>query len=302
MSRVTILMATYNGEAFLAQQVDNILRQTFTDWTLLISDDDSTDNTLALLNYCAQLDKRIQVISGRSHKQRSPLSNFSELMKHGLASASSIFAFCDQDDVWADNKLQRCLNAFSESAQHLVLLHHDLCVVDSARRVIHPSFFRFMKLAPNNAKLGLLLSRNIVTGCTMICNRSLVERAYPKPEQTIMHDWWLALFAASTGDILLLEEALVDYRQHSANTIGAKGFWHSLTIRTNWRKGWQRRNEAYIQTIIQARALAERFHAHNKTTNTFELHCAQRYASLPAQSLLEHLTTLYTYQFNRHHP
>jgi hypothetical protein len=112
-----------------------------------------------------------------------------------------------------------------------------------------------MRLQPSNqARPQRLLSRNEVTGCALAINRALLEMALPIPDGAIMHDWWLALFAAYFGQLIAVPERLVKYRQHDANVIGAKSFWHGLNPLNNWLRGWKAGDREFLATVTQARA------------------------------------------------
>ena len=136
--------------------------------------------------------------------------------------------FCDQDDVWLPDKIERTLFAMHKAEQTYgketpLLVHTDLYVVDSDLQVTHPSFREMSNLDYRRTALNSLLVQNTVTGCTTMINRALRDRVTPIPGQCVMHDWWLALAASAFGQIVPLEsERTVLYRQHTANEVGAK--------------------------------------------------------------------------------
>lgn len=253
-----ILMATCNGARFLREQVASIQAQTRQDWVLLARDDGSGDGTRDILRELARQEPRMTLVGGDGGAGLGPAGNFGALMARALCSDSRIFFFSDQDDVWLPDKLERQAAAFpgegGESGP--LLVHSDLRVVGESLAPIAPSFMAHMALDPRPADpLGYLLTRNFVTGCASAANRSLVERALPIPPDAIMHDWWLALLAAAGGDIDYIDEALVLYRQHGSNTIGAKSFWHGLNPTRNWWAGWRAGNREFRATLTQAEAL-----------------------------------------------
>ena len=112
-SKVCILMATYNGGQFLQQQLESLRAQTFENWQLLISDDGSQDNTLALLREYAKIDARIKLLPNKK-TARGACQNFGYLASKGLETEADYFFFCDQDDVWNKNKIAQ---------QHSVLVN-----------------------------------------------------------------------------------------------------------------------------------------------------------------------------------
>jgi len=258
--RTIIVLATYNGAEFLAEQLDSLVAQTESDWNLLVRDDGSTDGTLEILQEFAGKDGRIQILDNESRLLGSALDNFSILLLEAYEQGAEYVFCCDQDDIWGLEKLGIMLSRLMQlegkgDAPAPSLVHHDLAVVSKTLEPVADSFFEYMQLVPsdqNNPQR--LISRNEVTGCAMACNRSLLEIALPISKHAVMHDWWLALCAGYFGLLEPLPLKLVKYRQHGANTIGAKSFWHGLNPRTNWIEGWRRGDSEFIQTINQARA------------------------------------------------
>ena len=257
---IYIVMATCNGADYLAEQLDSLISQTVSKWTLLIRDDQSTDRTLEIITRYAEMDERIRVIHCEE-TSGSALANFSVLLSTAYERGAEIIFCCDQDDVWEPNKLESIVPRILEIAADPAvpaLVHHDLAVVNESLEPVAGSFIEMMQLQPSGQQNPQrLLSRNEVTGCAMACNRSLLEIALPISDQAIMHDWWLALCAGYFGKLAFVPEKLVKYRQHGRNTIGAKSFWHGLNPFTNWIAGWRRGDEEFIETVIQAIAFRE---------------------------------------------
>lgn len=224
--RIDILLATYNGEAYLDEQLHSIRDQTVADWRLLIRDDGSTDATPAILeSFRAEEIDRVRIVDDDCGNL-GVAGNFSALMQ---ASSADYVMFCDQDDVWLPDKVSTALRAIRKlEAQYgstvPLLIHSDLMVVDRNLRTINPSFWRYQGLRPDaGAALNRLLLQNVVTGCTAIMNRRLIEMATPVPSEAVVHDWWVSLIAAAFGRIGHLSEPQILYRQHDGNVIGAAG-------------------------------------------------------------------------------
>ena len=222
-----IVLSTYNGSAFLADQIESIRAQTEPNFRLYIRDDGSTDGTLDLIARFAALDARIAVVSDSAGNVGAPAS-FGLLLAHAFAREEAYVFLSDQDDVWLPHKAARMLGAARHHERwdgpHLPLLvHSDLRVVSSDLGEIHRSFFAYQQLDPTeDAQPTRLLFRNAVTGCATLVNRALLERALPFPG-VAMHDWWLAQCAATFGRIVFVDEATVLYRQHGTNAFGARG-------------------------------------------------------------------------------
>lgn len=229
---VEILLATYNGERFLREQLDSLLRQTWKQWHLTVSDDGSTDGTAAILDeYVERYPEYIQRVF---HKGRfgNARDHFFWLMKESVA---SYLMFCDQDDVWYENKVEKSMKAMLR-AEHEpdipILVFTDLTPVDESLRPIEQSLMKMQQQDPKAISYEQILFQNVVTGCTVVINQALAKIAgmCSSIEETVMHDWWLALVAARYGQIIYVNESTMDYRQHSSNSVGAQNV-RSLSYR-----------------------------------------------------------------------
>lgn len=223
---IDILLATYNGGRFLREQLDSLLNQTERDFRVLIQDDGSTDDTASILNtYATEQSDNVLLIDGPAH-EKSPKGNFMSLLHESNA---DYIMFCDQDDIWDEDKIAITLSRMREGERLSgtacpLLVHTDLRVVGADLAPIAPSFIRYQKL-DGDPKLSRLLAQNSVTGCAMMINRALAELMKKAPaEAMLMHDWWAALCAASMGHILFVDRPSISYRQHGKNQLGATGF------------------------------------------------------------------------------
>ena len=227
---IDILMAVCNGEKFIKEQIDSIINQSYTDWKLIIHDDGSTDKTIKIIKmYIKKCPEKIFLVED-DIKTGGAKNNFYHLMK--LSSADYIM-FADQDDIWEEDKVELAYeeickreNKFGKNTP--ILCHSDLIVVDSVLNVINDSFFDMQKLEGCKNSFSDLLIQNNITGCTMIINRSLLNKCKCMPEEAIMHDWWLGLIAAAFGKIGLISYKKIKYRQHGNNTEGAKNLKNPL--------------------------------------------------------------------------
>jgi glycosyltransferase involved in cell wall biosynthesis len=229
---IDILLATYNGEKFLNEQIDSILSQSCKDWQLLIRDDGSTDATVQIINsYIKQYPDKIKLIEdnlgnlGVGH-------NFEKLLEH---SKSEYIMFCDQDDVWLPEKIKLTLDKMKEAEiSHPdipILIFTDLKVVDENFKIIAESLWSYHKIDPTEGGLFKnMLYRNIVTGCTVMINKKAKEIVLPIPEYVQMHDWWVAMNTAKYGRIFHIPAATVLYRQHSGNVVGTKKITMTFSV------------------------------------------------------------------------
>lgn len=226
MNRINIILSTYNGEKYLKEQLDSILSQSFSDFKVLVRDDGSTDNTVAILKeYEKMYPNKISLIEDDEGNLRSTRS-FMKLLEY--SSDCEYVMFCDQDDVWLPEKIELTLKKIIEMEEEFgdipLLVHTDLVVVDESLRIINNSFFNFQKIDPYRDSFNNLLMQNVITGCTVMINKDLVQKCLPIPDGVIIHDWWAGLVASKFGKIGYLSQATIQYRQHRANVVGAKGF------------------------------------------------------------------------------
>lgn len=227
-ANIDIALATWNGERYLPAMLESIAAQTFANWRLVVRDDGSTDGTRAIVEaFARRFPGRVEWLTD----DRGRLGAAGNFAAAALACRADYVAFADQDDVWLPEKLELTMASMAATERRLgagvpVAVHTDLRVVDEALNEIAPSFVRYMKFDPvAGARLERLLVRNVATGCTMLCNRALIEMALPLPPGAVIHDWWCALVAACFGALEFVDVPTMLYRQHAANTIGAVGAW-----------------------------------------------------------------------------
>ncbi|MCC9722904.1 glycosyltransferase family 2 protein, partial [Streptococcus agalactiae] len=213
-----ILMATYNGEKFLAQQIESIQKQTFKEWNLLIRDDGSSDKTCDIIRNFTAKDSRIRFINENEHHNLGVIKSFFTLVNYEVA---DFYFFSDQDDVWLPEKLSVSLEAAKHKASDVPLLvYTDLKVVNQELNILQDSMIRAQSHHANTTLLPEL-TENTVTGGTMMINHALAEKWFT-PNDILMHDWFLALLAASLGEIIYLDLPTQLYRQHDNNVLGAR--------------------------------------------------------------------------------
>jgi glycosyltransferase involved in cell wall biosynthesis len=223
--KLTILIATYNGELYIAEQLDSILNQSFQEYMIICRDDISTDNTFSILHSYQK--KYPNIIKVSQNKERlGVVSNFEKLIED---SSSEYMALCDQDDIWHKDKLRISMNALESRNQKIPLLFHsDLVMVDSNLKLLNSSFFKKRGYAfPKEKSLDIFLGRSGVMGNTMVFNKNLKNSILPFPKSLIVHDYWIALVNEAIGERISYHEALIDYRLHSNNTSFCLRKYHS---------------------------------------------------------------------------
>lgn len=222
---VAILLAAYNGEKYIAQQLESILGQTYLDWTLFVRIDVSTDETLRIVTQYAQNDQRIKIVyndgqgSGASY-------NFGALMAFVAKNSNySYIMFSDQDDKWLENKVELSVSSMKDMITDLgtdvpILIHTDFHYADSALNILPVKENIATKMVCVVDKLRVIVNDNYIFGCTMIINRALLNLSVPVAESAENHDFWIALHASAFGQIKFVNEKTMMYRQHSSNVSG----------------------------------------------------------------------------------
>lgn len=214
--RVTVILSTYNGEKYLAEQLDSILSQDDVDVTLLIRDDGSRDSTLSILQDFASRHENVQWIAGDN---RGVAGSFLTALKQA-DSSSNYYAFCDQDDVWEPRKLVNAVEALrAEGDNDLPMLYcSKLEIVDESLRHIGFTKRLFRDISFTNA-----LFQNIVYGCTGVMNRPARDLVISTESvrEILMHDWWCYLAVSAFGRVIFDDRSAIKYRQHGNNQVGA---------------------------------------------------------------------------------
>ena len=223
--KLAILLATYNGERYLQEQIDSLYRQTYKDWVLYIHDDGSTDGTCGIISKNAAEHGNIVVMEHQGG--HGAKDNFFGMLERVDA---DYYMFCDQDDVWLEDKVEKSLKRMHEVERSArggeipVVVHCDLFVVDEGLNLINDSFWRYAGIDPDYLVTFNRVSQyNLATGCTMLINAKAkaVAMAYPY-ENAHMHDSWItACVFKDGGRVSAIKEQLIYYRQHSKNCIGA---------------------------------------------------------------------------------
>lgn len=255
--KLAILLATYNGEKYLEEQLESLLNQTYQEWIAYIHDDGSIDNTTEIIDrYCSIYPDYFIKIAGAS--TGGAKNNFYFLLQEIEA---PYYMFCDQDDVWKNDKIKKTFDKMQEEVDSPIkMVFTDLEIVDSEKNAIAPSLWDYYSFDISNITFNSILIRNIVTGCTMMINKELRDRmlCYKNVQNVPMHDKWATLIALKFGKIFPLFESTIKYRQHAGNEIGAakaKGYRYFVNKISDKKK--IKRTYSYI--LAQAREFVDSF-------------------------------------------
>lgn len=205
--KIDILMATYNGEKYLAEQIDSIICQTYKNWNLLIRDDGSSDNTFKILMEYEKRDDRIKIIKDEKGNL-GIVKNFEELLK---ISDSELIMFSDQDDVWKKDKIKIMIKYVSDYD----LIVSDAIVVNEKLECVNESLFYVVK-----SKNGIIKNtiKNTYYGCCMLFQRKILKKVLPIPNnKEIGHDLWIGLISERYYKVKFINEKLIYFRRHLNN-------------------------------------------------------------------------------------
>lgn len=235
---ILVLLSTYNGERYLSQQLDSLMQQVNVQLQILIRDDGSKDSTKTIIqDYINKHPQQIRCFFGENLGARE---SFFELIKYTIDGLNQFdyFAFCDQDDIWEPNKLER--------AAELLLAHEgsSLPLMYCSSTQMVDSNLTPIGIWPTPPKKGAhlynALVENIAVGCTTVLNRraiQLISVYFPSHiDQIIMHDWWAYLCVSAFGKIIFDERPAIQYRQHGQNALGGQ----TDSFMLKWKKRWVR--------------------------------------------------------------
>lgn len=275
MSKVSIVMATYNGERYLKEQIESILSNTYSNWTLEICDDGSADKTVSIgKEYEERFPDRIKV-----HQNSKNLGVVLNFLEGARRADGDYVMFCDQDDVWLKDKIDKTLkfmlNTEEEHGQAVpISVFSDAKVVDEHLQEINSSFHKSNKLNCTKLDLAHILMENKLIGCTIMFNKALKEKLDQLPKKARVHDWWIGLIAASFGKIAYFSETTILYRQHGHNVIGNQDYTGYVANRLKYLN---KQKHVLKQTQEQA---DEFFRIYQSTLNTSSAVIIQEFSQL----------------------
>ena len=288
---VDIILAAYNGAAFIKEQLDSLLAQTYTDINIHVYDDVSTDETREIVaDYAASHEN---VFLHKNKKNLGLTLNF----LHGVKRSDADFIMlCDQDDIWKPEKVEKTLDvmrkAVADDEKTPVLVFTDAEIYDGRT----PENRSFVKESHYNVKkvdLSALLIENKCIGCSVMINRPLADKLTHIPMGIRYHDWWLALIASAFGKVVYLDEMTLLYRQHGGNQVGGRSFGSYVADRLS---GITSQKKALADTYMQG----ELFYAvYGKELSGKSMEVARAFAMMRSSGFIEKRMSTLRYGFTK---
>ncbi|MGB8450970.1 MAG: glycosyltransferase [Anaerocolumna sp.] len=274
MNRVNIIMATYNGEKYIREQIESILKGNYDNWKLWIFDDGSTDGTNCIVDeYICRFPDKIMYQHNVNNKgvtlnflegvqfaaeYNNKLSEEAGLIKEDYdtqpVTIIDYYMFCDQDDVWMTDKICKTMMQMKKiekkfGQDYPVAVFTDALVVDNNLNMLNQSFYKSSRLDTRKVDLPHIMMENKLIGCTVMFNESLQRLMCKQPVHARYHDWWVALIAAAFGHISFLPAVTLFYRQHGDNAVGTQNFRSYINDRIT---SLAKQKEVIYETALQA--------------------------------------------------
>lgn len=291
-------MAAYNGEKYIKQQIESIMKNTYENIHLTIYDDTKEAQTTATMTDILRLmtEKYGEKLTYKKNEQNKGCTrNFLEGLQ---ASDAEYTMFSDQDDYWNKDKVERTLEKMKEMENKYgkdtpLVVFTDAIVVDSTLNLIHFSFHRSNHLNTKRVDLAHLLMENKLIGCTMMMNKALKNKIIAIPKNARVHDWWVALVAAAFGKIGYLEDSTILYRQHEDNVIGNQEYGSYIKKRL---ASLQSQREVIYSNMKQAEEFLE---IYNMLLTKEQKSLIGRFANLNKRNWFYRRYTMYRYGYKK---
>ena len=218
---IAVLLSSYNGEKFIAEQIQSILNQLDVRVHLFIRDDGSSDRTVEIINQYAAQHSRISVSAGDNI---GVVKSFFYLLEH-VDESFDYYAFADQDDVWKSDKLKKATKILVDNDQNIPAMYYSR--LEFTDEQLNPIG---LSIIPTNRGFQNALVQNQATGCTVVINKIAREVLVSRlPNWALMHDWWIYLVISATGNVFFDEYPGILYRKHGNNVTPATP-WFALEL------------------------------------------------------------------------
>lgn len=238
--KVDILVATYKPNiVYLKQQIDSILNQTYKNIQVIISDDFSEDeNVIKVLEQYKEQDNRISIYL--QEKNLGYIKNFEFLLKQSKA---DYIAFCDQDDIWDTNKIEKSLQILKE--RNVDLVYCNARHINEKNEIIHNNYFQYKNMPLVKGKNNILaISRYLGLGCSQLFTAEVRNKMLPYTSSVMAHDWLASFVASEEKGVDYIEEPLFSYRLHTENVFGGRSLGQNIT---RWKQRHGKSYKSYLQ-------------------------------------------------------
>lgn len=221
-----ILMASYNGEKYIGQQIESIIKQTYKNWSMVIRDDGSNDNTVNIIKGYCETDSRISLLQNNTDRHGAYLNFFTLIDYAKQSGAYDYYFFSDQDDIWLADKMEKMIRHAEQRCNKACpcLCYGDMQIIDKNGTIIYPSINSVMGIGEMSG-MSLFFAHGYLWGCDVMLNKKLFNLVpvYPldDPHINIMsHDNYFGKFCTLVGKIEYLNEPCIQHRRHDDNTTG----------------------------------------------------------------------------------
>lgn len=250
--KLSIVLATYNGENYIKKQLISLINQTFPIYEIIVVDDCSQDSTVQILQEFSEQYPIVKIF-----KNEINIHAIKSFQKAAALAEGEYIAFCDQDDIWLPEKLEKQMMLLQTHAiddSRPLLLFHDLKVINEKDELISNSFWDLMNFKAYNFSFRSLLFKNVVTGCTSIINKKMKEIfVNTDPTKIMMHDHWFALIAFSFGNARYSDEKLIEYRTHSNSVTSKEKMTYVFKLRNLMNNLNRNKANYFVANIVQAK-------------------------------------------------
>ncbi len=238
--KVDILLATYKPNiTYLKEQIESVLNQTYKNIKLYISDDCSNEQeVIEILEDYAKSDDRIELYV--QEKNLGYIKNFEFLL---TKSTAKYVAFCDQDDIWYPNKIEKSLNTLIE--KNVDLIYCNSKHINENDEIINLNYFKHKNMPLVKGKNNILtISRYLGLGCSQIFTSEVRQKMLPYKESVMAHDWLASFIASEAKGVDYIEEPLFSYRLHTSNVFGGRSLNQNIS---RWKQEHGKSYQSYLQ-------------------------------------------------------
>jgi glycosyltransferase involved in cell wall biosynthesis len=249
---ISVVMCTYNGEKYIEEQLNSILKQTYQNLEIIIVDDVSTDNTWQILEQYQQKYKNISIY--KNEKNLGYIKNFENALKKATG---DLIAIADQDDIWLPQKLE----IQQKNIEDNLIIYHDSALINQKGEYLNKNISSIINMYEGDNCRSLIFD-NCISGHTILCKKELLSYIFPFPTD-MFYDWWMGFIALAVGKIKYLPETFVKYRQHEQSVTDISGIKQKKNIPNNIKKQLEiiNRNREYKEIMIKLKNYNS-FHAY----------------------------------------